>query len=97
MARDALFDGVVDIEQLEVEEHPLAGRQQRLAEVQPVAAIEQLVADLVEIDAVAEPRDQTLRLASCVEVEGDDQGTCHGDVSGFSGHCHASAASPVKA
>ncbi|MNL47247.1 hypothetical protein D3C87_1700220 [compost metagenome] len=55
--RDTLFDRVVDVEQLEIEEHLLARRQQRLAQGQPVGAIEALIADLVEIDAVAEERD----------------------------------------
>ena len=49
-----------------------------MPEPEPVAAIHQLVADLVEIDGLAEPRDQPLGFGAAVDIEGDDQRSGHG-------------------
>src|SRR5690606_41411916 len=76
--RRALLHGVVDIEQLEVEEDLLASLEQRLAKGEAVAAIERLVADLVEAGGIAEALHQPLRFSARVEIEGDDQRAGHG-------------------
>ena len=70
---DALFDGVVDVEQFQVEEHFLAGGDQRLAERVAVAAVKQLVADLVKLGAVAQRCHQGLGLSARIKIERDDQ------------------------
>src|SRR6185437_5604498 len=73
----ALFDRVVDIEQLEVEEHALSGRDQGFAERQSVAAIDELVADLEEVGGALERLDQPLGLCAGIHIEGDDQRSGH--------------------
>src|SRR5690606_28158792 len=77
----AFFHRIVDVEQLQIEEHALAGRDQRVAEPEPVPAIEQLVPDLEEVDPVLDLFDQPLGLRAGVEIEGDDQRS-----SGLRGH-----------
>ncbi|MNT61883.1 hypothetical protein D3C72_1995570 [compost metagenome] len=57
---DALFDRIVDIEQLEVEEHLLARLEQFLAQGEAIGAIEALVADLEEIHLPVEQRHDLL-------------------------------------
>ena len=75
--RDALCNRVVDIEELEVEKHALAGPEQFLAHDQPVAAIEKLIADLVEIDDAIEPGNHVLGFTACPDIEPDNQVTGH--------------------
>jgi hypothetical protein len=75
---DALFDSVVDVEELQVEEDALAGRYQGLAHREAVAAVKELVADLVEVDRLPEPLDEHFSFGAAIEVEGDDEGSSHG-------------------
>jgi CTP synthase (UTP-ammonia lyase) len=91
-ARDilhALGDRVLDVVQLHVEEHALAGADQRIGE-RKSAREGELIADLVERDAVTEPFHHRLGVARRVQVERDNQAIAgterHGhlrDVSGY--------------
>ena len=59
-ALDAARHGVADVVQLEIDEHLLAGIGE-LADQRQAAGISELIADLVEGHAVAEPRDHRFR------------------------------------
>ena len=79
MLCDRALDGVVDVEELGVEEDLLARSPARpLGEVD-AAGEDELQPDLVEGDAVAEPRDHRLGLADGRHVEGDDQAVAGGN------------------
>ena len=71
-ALHALFDGVADVVQLEVEEHLLAGADQRFRE-RHAAGEGELIADLVERDGIAEPLDEGSGRRNGRDIEGDDQ------------------------
>ena len=71
-ALDAARDRVADVVQLEIEENLLAGAGERTREVD-AAGEGELIADLVERDGIAEPRDHRLRFRHGGHVERDDQ------------------------
>ena len=71
-------DGVVDVEKLGVEEDLLAGHREVAGEVD-AAGIDELQPDLVEADAVAEPRHHGLGGAGLGQVERDDQAVIGGN------------------
>ena len=77
-ALDTTRDGVADVVHLEIGEHLLA-LVGELADQRQAAGISELIADLVEGDAVAEPRDHRLRGINAGKIERNDQAVLRGD------------------
>ena len=83
-ALDTLGDRVLDVVQLHVEEHALAGADQAVDE-RKSAREGKLIADLVEGDRVAEPLDHRVGLFHRRQVERDDQAVTGSSGKPFSG------------
>src|SRR5262249_12453890 len=99
-ALDTTRDRVADIVQLEIDEDLLA-LVGELADQRQAAGIAELIADLVEAHAVAEPRHHGFRLRHIGQVERHDQAVFVGDARWLHGYLTScagrrrSAASPA--
>lgn len=71
-ALNAARHGVADVVQFEIDEHLLAGGREWTYQRQS-ACISELIADLVEGDAVAQTRDHRLRLIQAGQIERHNQ------------------------
>ena len=76
--RGGALHRVGDVMQLEIEEDLLARAAQLAHQIEP-AAVNELHADLVEADRIAEPLHHGARLSRVGEVEGDDEAVADGD------------------
>ncbi len=78
--------GLGDVEELQVDEHPLVAPGEFVQHAEVVAAGQQLHADLVEVDRIAKPVDPRQRFGTGRRVQREDQALARGQRDGIARH-----------